>query len=199
MRSTKAPSRGPITADVQAGEALFNRVGCAICHVAVADHGAGRARDQRRRVHGAGGARQQDHPPLQRLPAPRHRHRATASRSCRRPSSPTRANQMRTAPLWALRTRNRLMHDGLSFTKQEAIQRHQGQAESVRRRFDALPGRAEGAADALPRVVVAPSRSRMRGRGGLAPRLPMLHAFFTTVVSPSAVSTAPGRSMSPRS
>ena len=30
-------------------------------------------------------------------------------------------NLIRTAPLWALRTRNRLMHDGLSFTKQEAI------------------------------------------------------------------------------
>ena len=30
------------------------------------------------------------------------------------------------------------MHDGLSFTKQEAIQRHAGQASGVRRRFDAL-------------------------------------------------------------
>ena len=32
------------------------------------------------------------------------------------PEYATTANQMRTAPLWALRTRNRLMHDGLSFT-----------------------------------------------------------------------------------
>ena len=48
------------------------------------------------------------------------------------------ANQMRTAPLWALRTRNRLMHDGLSFTKEEAIQRHGGQADGVRQRFNAL-------------------------------------------------------------
>jgi hypothetical protein len=38
----------------------------------------------------------------------------------------------------ALRTRNRLMHDGLSFTKQEAIQRHQGQAEGVTRAYNAL-------------------------------------------------------------
>jgi CxxC motif-containing protein (DUF1111 family) len=45
---------------------------------------------------------------------------------------------MRTAPLWALRTRNRLMHDGLSFTKQEAIARHTGQAESTTQRYDAL-------------------------------------------------------------
>jgi hypothetical protein len=47
-------------------------------------------------------------------------------------------NKMRTAPLWALRTRNRLMHDGLAFTKEEAIQRHRGQADQVRQRFDAL-------------------------------------------------------------
>ena len=37
-----------------------------------------------------------------------------------------------------LRTRNRLMHDGLSFTKQEAIDRHRGQADAVRQRFNAL-------------------------------------------------------------
>jgi len=48
------------------------------------------------------------------------------------------ATQIRTAPLWALRTRNRLMHDGLSFTKQEAISRHAGQATAIRTAFDAL-------------------------------------------------------------
>jgi CxxC motif-containing protein (DUF1111 family) len=48
------------------------------------------------------------------------------------------ANQMRTAPLWALRTRNRLMHDGLSLTKQDAIQRHGGQATNVTQKFNAL-------------------------------------------------------------
>src|SRR5439155_14990229 len=29
IRSTKAPSRGPVTADVRAGESLFTQVGCA--------------------------------------------------------------------------------------------------------------------------------------------------------------------------
>ena len=33
MRSTMAPARGPITADVQAGEAVFGTIGCAVCHV----------------------------------------------------------------------------------------------------------------------------------------------------------------------
>ena len=46
--------------------------------------------------------------------------------------------QIRTAPLWALRTRNRLMHDGLSFTKQEAIQRHVNQGAGARDRYNAL-------------------------------------------------------------
>ena len=48
------------------------------------------------------------------------------------------ANQIRTAPLWALRTRNRLMHDGLSATKEDAIARHGGQASGVRARYNGL-------------------------------------------------------------
>ena len=42
------------------------------------------------------------------------------------------ANKMRTAPLWGLRVRPQLMHDGLSLTIEEAIRRHGGQAEGVR-------------------------------------------------------------------
>jgi hypothetical protein len=32
MRATKAPPRGPVNDDVLAGDALFNEIGCAICH-----------------------------------------------------------------------------------------------------------------------------------------------------------------------
>jgi CxxC motif-containing protein (DUF1111 family) len=45
---------------------------------------------------------------------------------------------MRTAPLWGLATRNRYMHDGLSFTLEDAIRRHAGQAEPARRAFENL-------------------------------------------------------------
>jgi len=48
------------------------------------------------------------------------------------------ANKMRTAPLWGLRVRPQLMHDGLSLTIEEAIRRHAGQAEGVRLKFEAL-------------------------------------------------------------
>ena len=74
MRSTKAPSRGRITRDVQAGEALFNQVGCNGCHVSTlrtARAGTfingGAFRDTVR-------AGEQDLSSLQRLPVARHRH-----------------------------------------------------------------------------------------------------------------------------
>ena len=137
MRSTKAPSRGPITADVQAGDTIFNQIGCATCHVpAIVTAEAGT------RINGGAFV----------IPA------ALGNKIIRPysdflshdigsgdgiPILPTAefadtANKMRTAPLWALRTRNRLMHDGLAFTKEEAIQRHRGQADAVRQRFNAL-------------------------------------------------------------
>jgi CxxC motif-containing protein (DUF1111 family) len=39
--------------------------------------------------------------------------------------------RMRTPPLWGLRSRNRLMHDGTSYTLDDAIRRHGGEAASV--------------------------------------------------------------------
>ena len=116
MRATKAPPRGAITAAVRAGEQVFNAIGCATCHVASIVTARAGDVDQRRRVHRAGRARQQGHPPVQRLPAARHRHGRRHSDSADGEYAPT-ANQIRTAPLWGLRTRNRLMHDGLSFTQ----------------------------------------------------------------------------------
>jgi len=137
MRSTKAPPRGPINSTVRAGETLFASVGCSGCHVATLrtaapgtriNGGVLRVRDAvgNKIIHpysdfllhdiGTG-----DGIPV--LPGPEFASTAT---------------QIRTAPLWALRTRNRLMHDGLSFTKQEAIARHAGQAAGVRAAYDAL-------------------------------------------------------------
>jgi CxxC motif-containing protein (DUF1111 family) len=48
-------------------------------------------------------------------------------------------NKVRTPPLWGVRTRDRLMHDGESLTFLEAIQRHEGESLSVTNRFMALP------------------------------------------------------------
>jgi CxxC motif-containing protein (DUF1111 family) len=47
-------------------------------------------------------------------------------------------NKIRTAPLWGLRVRSRLMHDGESVELGDAIQRHQGEAEKVTAHFSKL-------------------------------------------------------------
>ncbi len=47
-------------------------------------------------------------------------------------------NKMRTAPLWGVRLRLLLMHDGLSLTFRDAILRHRGEATDVTKRFEKL-------------------------------------------------------------
>ena len=138
IRSTKAPSRGAITDDVLAGERVFHQVGCSVCHVSsivITAPGT---------VVNGGGFTVPDalgnkviHPYSDYL-----LHNIGTGDGI--PFLPTAefaqtAAQIRTAPLWALRTRNRLMHDGLTFTKQEAILRHGGQAASVTNRYRTLP------------------------------------------------------------
>ena len=46
--------------------------------------------------------------------------------------------EMRTAPLWGLRSANRLLHDGRATTIEQAIGRHDGQAAAARDRFNQL-------------------------------------------------------------
>ena len=48
------------------------------------------------------------------------------------------ANKVRTAPLWGVRMRPRLMHDGASVSLLDAILRHHGEAEEVTKRFEKL-------------------------------------------------------------
>jgi CxxC motif-containing protein (DUF1111 family) len=137
MRATKAPPRGPINAQVRAGDTLFNSVGCSGCHVASIrtaapgtriNGGAIRVRDAvgNKIIHPYSDFLLHDIGTGDGIPVlPGAQFASTAA-------------QLRTAPLWALRTRNRLMHDGLSFTKQEAVARHAGQAAAVKSAFDAL-------------------------------------------------------------
>jgi CxxC motif-containing protein (DUF1111 family) len=49
-------------------------------------------------------------------------------------------NKIRTAPLWGVRLRPRLMHDGASLTLRDAILRHRGEAGHVSQRFEKLKG-----------------------------------------------------------
>jgi CxxC motif-containing protein (DUF1111 family) len=137
MRSTKAPSRGEITPEVLAGEVLFRQVGCESCHVAtLVTASPGTTVNGGAFVVPDALGDKVIHPYSDFL-----LHNIGTGDGI--PVLPTAefagtASQMRTAPLWGLRTRNRLMHDGLSFTRQEAIQRHQGQASPVRDRYNDL-------------------------------------------------------------
>jgi CxxC motif-containing protein (DUF1111 family) len=137
MRATKAPPRGAITATVRAGETLFNSVGCNACHVSTLrtaapgtriNGGVLRVRDAvgNRIIHPYSDFLLHDIGTGDGIPVlPGAAFASTAT-------------QIRTAPLWAMRTRNRLMHDGLSFTKQEAIARHAGQATAAKTAFNSL-------------------------------------------------------------
>jgi CxxC motif-containing protein (DUF1111 family) len=137
MRSTKAPSRGTIDADVLAGETIFNTVGCAGCHVAsITTSPPGTRINGGEFIVPAALGNKVIHPYSDFL-----LHDIGTGDGI--PVQPTpefasTAQQIRTAPLWALRTRNRLMHDGLTFTEREAIERHAGQAAPVTARFGAL-------------------------------------------------------------
>ena len=63
---------------------------------------------------------------------------ATVERVDDDPAPAVRArNKVRTAPLWGVRLRPRLMHDGASLTLRDAILRHREEAGAVTRRFPA--------------------------------------------------------------
>ena len=137
MRATKAPPRGPVTADVTAGEKLFASTGCAVCHTpSITTARPGTVINGGAMTVPVALGNKVIHPYSDFL-----LHDIGTSDGIPILPDPTfagTASQMRTAPLWALRTRNRLMHDGLSFTKQEAIARHAGQASAVTARYNGL-------------------------------------------------------------
>jgi CxxC motif-containing protein (DUF1111 family) len=137
MRSTKAPPRGPITPDVRAGQSLFNGIGCASCHTpSITTAPPGTSINGGAFVVPDALGNKIIHPYSDFLLHDIGTGDGVPAQPT--PEAASTANQMRTAPLWALRTRNRLMHDGLSFTKDDAIARHAGQATGVRQSYEGL-------------------------------------------------------------
>lgn len=138
IRATKAPSRGPRSADIDAGERWFADIGCATCHVpAITTAAPGTAINGATLLVPDALGNKIIHPYSDFL-----LHDVGTGDGI--PLLPTTAmaataNQIRTAPLWGLRTRNRLMHDGLTFTLDEAIRRHRGQALGVAAAYTRLP------------------------------------------------------------
>lgn len=134
MRSLPAPPRGPITAAVTRGQTAFNAVGCATCHVgSITTAPAGTSINGGAFVVPAALGDKTIHPFGDFL----LHDIGTGDGIVQNGGQGTR-NQVRTAPLWGLRARDRMMHDGLSVTRSDAIARHAGQAQASQNAFNNL-------------------------------------------------------------
>jgi CxxC motif-containing protein (DUF1111 family) len=141
IRGTKVPPRDAAlakTAPALAGERLFDSIGCGTCHVSslttarpgtVINGGTFGVPDAL--------GNKIIHPYSDFL-----LHDIETGDGIVQAGPQDTANKLRTAPLWGLRMRPRFMHDLKSLTLQEAIERHEGEAEHVISRFREL-SRAE--------------------------------------------------------
>lgn len=116
MRATKAPSRSAAAGSeqVRAGERVFLDIGCGSCHVATLFT-----------------KKEVFHPYGDFL-----LHDVGTGDGIAQGAAPP--NKLRTAPLWGLRARSRLLHDGRALDPVAAIQAHHVEAEQTRERFDSL-------------------------------------------------------------
>lgn len=137
MRATKAPPRDATminNPDVVAGQQLFNQIGCNICHVSTLQTAPTGTLIN-------GGAFTVPpalgdkiiHPFSDLL-----LHDVGTGDNIVQNGGADSGHRMRTPPLWGVRMRNELMHDGQSTTFFDAILRHGGAATPVTNNFRAL-------------------------------------------------------------
>ncbi len=137
VRGTKVPPRDARvanTADVLAGERLFDRIGCGTCHVqSITTARAGTVINGGTFVVPVALGSKVIHPFSDFL-----LHDIDTGDGIVQAGPQDTANKLRTAPLWGLRMRPRFMHDLQSLTLENAIDRHGGEAEHVSQRFQEL-------------------------------------------------------------
>lgn len=129
IRATKVPPRDSKianTPDSQSGEKLFNDIGCAICHVTTFTTLPTNFVINNNFTIPPALGNKVFHPYSDFL----LHDIGTGDGIVQNGGQDTR-NKLRTAPLWGLRTRNRLMHDGNTVTFDDAIRRHAGEASDV--------------------------------------------------------------------
>jgi CxxC motif-containing protein (DUF1111 family) len=153
VRASKAPDRDLKLADTPAarrGSEVFDKVGCAVCHVrALVTAAVGTKINGgaftipsalgNKTFHPFGDFLLHDVGTGDGIVVPTVEHYGRVARQMPRECSPetfqkTR-NRVRTAPLWGVRLRTRLMHDGASMTLRDAILRHGGEADQATRGF----------------------------------------------------------------
>jgi CxxC motif-containing protein (DUF1111 family) len=137
MRATKAPPRDTVlaaTPDAQAGSQLFNQIGCATCHVrTITTAAVGTVIN--------GGAFTVPEALGNKIIHPFSDfllHDIGTGDGIVQNGGQSTRNKVRTPPLWGVRTRDRLLHDGTALTRNDAIARHGGQASASRARFNEL-------------------------------------------------------------
>jgi CxxC motif-containing protein (DUF1111 family) len=144
MRATKAPSRDTrlaATNDAQVGASLFHAVGCDICHIATLTTApAGTLINGGAFTVPAALGNKIIHPYSDFL-----LHDVGTGDGIAQVNIPgsntldqSMKNKVRTAPLWGVRTRNELMHDGENYTRNEAILRHANEANGVINNYRSL-------------------------------------------------------------
>jgi CxxC motif-containing protein (DUF1111 family) len=137
MRATKAPPRDNTianSADGVAGSNLFNQVGCNICHVrTITTAAAGTLINGGAFTVPAALGNKNIHPLSDFL-----LHDVGTGDGIVQNGGQSTANKLRTAPLWGMRTRGRLMHDGETTNRNDSILRHAGEATGVINNYRAL-------------------------------------------------------------
>jgi CxxC motif-containing protein (DUF1111 family) len=137
MAATRAPGRqNPIPAAAVRGDPLFNSVGCAVCHTRSFTTAApGTSINGGAFIVPAALGNKIIHPFSDFA-----LHDIGTGDGIVQNAGQGSANQLRTAPLWGIRARNRFMHEGLNITIFDSIQLHAGQATTARNNFNALSG-----------------------------------------------------------
>ena len=130
MRSLKVPPRDTVlaaTSDAIAGGQLFTAIGCNICHVtSMTTAPAGTSFNGGQFIVPAALGSKIIHPYSDFL-----LHDVGTGDFIVQNGGQGTLTLMRTAPLWGMRTRNRLLHDGNSITRNDAILNHFNQANPV--------------------------------------------------------------------
>jgi CxxC motif-containing protein (DUF1111 family) len=157
IRATKAPARDAQlagSAAAQKGLALFDKIGCVTCHVpTLTTAPAGTKINGGTFAIPPALASATFHPygdflmhdvgtgdGILQATREHYGHKVFAQMSdyLSRQDFESSRNKIRTAPLWGVRLRPRLMHDGTSLTLLEAITRHRGEATHVIQQFEKL-------------------------------------------------------------
>jgi CxxC motif-containing protein (DUF1111 family) len=137
MRFSKVPARDVTlagTADAIAGAQVFDRIGCDTCHVtSFTTLAAGSVINGGQFTVPNSLGNKIIHPYSDFL-----LHNVGTGDGIVQNGGPASANKMRTPPLWGVRLRSRLLHDGTALTFTEAINKHGGEASGVTRAFHNL-------------------------------------------------------------